>query len=899
MSTQKGKQKSAREKLQQACKNGYAWLIDKILHPWQWLSPLIVFVSLGLVVYCAFLFGMLGPEIYKAWNIEQTLKNNPAYLSYAASACVLWGVGIGSLVSRYPELRRLTGILHLFQYLPIAACALFLHAGGFLWKTQTLSVICLAVLLIICVPSWLPPYKRREEKAEQDALGRGLLYHQLGDAIRERLNQAKDKGVTVAVTGVWGSGKSHFIHYLEHELQEPRERDDGSNICYKPFGLARVDVWKCASVKAMWTEIAESLASCILERDVRLYGRWGKIIVRMLKALHIPYVDLAEDILRIVKSGISGDGSVTHLFSQRMDARGKSYILVLDNLDRCGGHKLRALLPLIERLKSIPHLVTICGIAYGEMSREDKKITEVLDGTFLKIFDMVIPMPRVPEKYKKAYMLQELTDTKRECFHLRKWCMNCELPLNSPRLIKAIIERLSIIDSCFLKRLTPPSPDEALMQQLVGKLPKTDLVFTLETLRVVSPVFVICLENMSKAHSVLQQWCKTDSLPATKHLAQLKQIQKKNAFPELIDRLVQILANEENADDFEEALAQNYLALTSLTPGECAAIIHEYTSHSPLNISEALNEVLRGGYTKNDEPQLYKGLLEFVSQHADIKKSGEIAGACWKQIHAFYQVSEIPRSLSVIYVWQMLEGLYHAFQHNAETQEEWKESLHHLMKSSNNMRELSEIANTLLEYRYEPYPARETHSAVDLPKALQMSKDKNEPDASSSCMQFFFGEFSMLIADSILRGATEKKKQSWIIGQKYPSEQYAAWLKNGAARYREEKLANAPHTDRSKERTNLLDALKIEVWNSQRNDTVPAPFCVLSFATVWAEICEAVFREKSLTNNELKRVEEVLKELEHEKQEKVKASKVFLENRTISIQILEKALNKLINPNKK
>lgn len=890
------KMKNVREWLSQGVKAACAWSKDIIDRWWPRLSSLLVFLSLGLVVYCSILFGHLGHQIYEAWNIEQDLKEHPECLAWAASACVLWGVGVGCIAARCPRFRRVSGMMHLLQYLPVAACALVLRAGGFLWEKQTLSVICLAVLLIICVPSWLPPYQRRVESAERDALGRGLLYHQLGDAIRECLKQSSGRGVTVAVTGTWGSGKSHFIHFLEHELQQVRKEGKNVNVCYQSFGLARVDVWKCSSVEAMWAEISESLASCVLERDVRLYGRLGKMVIRVLKALHIPHADLAEDILRIVKSGVGGDSTVTHLLNRQADFQEKAYVLVLDNLDRCDADKLSALLPIIERLKCISHLVTICSVAYGEMAKVDKKIEKVLDGAFLKVFDMVIPMPRVPEKYRKPFMLQELEATKRECAYLRTWCLGCQFPFDSPRLIKAVVDRLSIIDSCFLKRLRPPSADDALMKQLVEDLPKTDVIFALETLRTVSPMFVTHLEGMSDAYSALKLWNK-DNDSAKQQLTQLKKIREKNAFPELIDAIVDVFVKKVDKTDFDQAIEQSYLALTSLTPGECVAVMSIYKTMESHDIGNALSDVLHGSYTHSDEPQLYEGLLEFAAQHAEIEKTGEVAGACWEKICAFYRDEQMPKSISAKYGWHMLEGLYHAHHKKSETTSEWQRALRQLLRSGD-ARKLSEIANALLEYRYDKYPSQETLGAVDLPKALQSPEVTDEANAAERCMRFYFEELAIVIADTMLAGATEKDKQNWIIGQKYASAQYAAWLKQGVLRKLNEQRIPMSDAERIRQQKNILESLYINVWNSNGNGTFPAPFCVLSFATIWAELCRSVFCGSSLTEKELQYVKKALEDLDGSAKEKIEGSDDFRKNRIKSIEILQAALEKLIPPTK-
>lgn len=889
------------ERLWQRRQDACAWMKNTILHPWQWLSPLIVSLSLVLVVYCAFLFGAHGTEIYNALNVEQTLKDDATYFARTVSFCALWGIGVGWLTSRVSWLRRISGVMHMLQYLPVAACALVLQAGGFLWKTQTLSVICLAVLLILCVPSWLPVIKREKPKEEHDTLGRRLLYDKLSNDIRDGLANMKGQGLTVAITGTWGSGKSHLIRYVLRHLSAERTENRSDFVTDNAFGVAQVDVWQCSSTEAMWDVISESLASAILQRDVRLYASWEKILLRILKALNIPHVGLAEDILRIVTTGINGDSSATEKLNHLIGSQKKAYVLVLDNLDRCGGAKLRALLPLIEQLKNISNLVTICGIAYGEMSKIDKKIADVLDGTFLKIFDCVIPMPHVPKEYLVPYMLYRVRQEK-SGKHLQQWCEHCSLPLYSPRIIENVVSRLAFIDSHFLSHLELPSEHNALLQEMEVTLSSVETIFALETLRVVAPSLVVHMENMEFPKEALENfaaWCKDVSKKDGTSLSPVWRDVRENVIESHIARVLLCKLATASEETLEFALAQGYMASSVVHDDECALCLEQFRTNEDKN--QYLKDYAKDRILPFEKAGMYISLMHYAVRHAEEPTSAEFAKACFDLLKS-PETKDAGMPLAPYeWAWQLMEACYISKESRAASLSAWKNwAEQYLLKLD--MKLYQQLVAALLEHRNEEYPSIEITASTRLIRALHIARE-NEIDGGpvDDVLRFVLNLYGRMMARCIVKGVqNDNEKQRWIIGQKYPEKRYVPYLQQGVDEYMAQDWENdfLDDDEQISARQNLFDALRIKMWNNRLTEIVSSPLCALSFAVVWEKLCHKCLLNKPISDHEREWVDSVLHDLDIADNTNIGKNKNFNANRMESIKILKSVLRQLISSEK-
>lgn len=898
---QEENQKSVRESGQENFKVFRAWGGDKTLHLWQWLSPLIVFTSLGLVVYCSILMVHQAPRISAYLSSNKMLQDDSWLIAGGAALVVIWWLVFRYMVSYYTWAYRRRNILHVIRWLPIVLFAVCLYVCGFSCQTLLPYVIGIAVLAFIFGPSFLPEYKQQDIPFKPDVLGRRLLYEQLSINIRKRLAQVQGRGITVAVTGTWGEGKSHLIHYVVNELLRNQDGVRATEPWQRAFKYASVDVWKCDTVEAMWDEISESLASAIQERDVRLYKHWGRILVVLLKALHVPHAGLAEDVFRVLTTGVSGAGSVTESLGRQIQLQGQAYVLILDNLDRCGADKLQKLFPFIERLKNIPYLVTICGVAYGEMAEIGDEIATILDDTFLKIFDAVIPMPQVAQEYRVPYMLY-LAQQAGGGERLQKWCSTNRLSLHSPRIIENIMARLAFIDSHFLGRMEHSTEQDAVMQNGGVDLSFSDAIFSLEALRVVTPSIVVHMEKMKnpeEALAKLSEWHNQSKhgdeqnpenkveFPAIWKPYEQKITQSSLVF-ELMDNL-----SKADKDALKFALEQSYLAGRVLSDEECAECFEQFKKNE--HKIEFLKHYADGRrILAYEKAAMFISLMRYVVRHADVYYTPDLARTC-QQLMESEEMRDSGMPLHHYgWVLQLLEAYYTAEDKHSATSTAWKEmGTKQLAELGIELTQL--LVKTLLEHRNDKYAVEPIPDAPRLSEALHSARDSQDSQPLvDRILHMVIKGYGQKVAAGIVRGVRQdREKQSWIVGQSVPAKQYAVSMKKGVEEYIRNTLSLLQDADaRPQIRQHLLVALRIEMWKEDYSGTILMPFTVLSFAVVWSALCRVVFGDGALSVSERNTILAELNDLNRESRKEIKASADFKQNREIAIRILISSLRR-------
>lgn len=879
-------------------------LKEKFLSIRQFLLPIVIWLSAGLVVYCSILLANLAPQIRAHLNSNKILRDNPYWIAYTSSLVAMWWLAFHYMIFHSTKGYRWRNVLHAFQWLPVVLCVVCWYACGISWQTLFPYAMCVAVFAFICEPSLMPAYKQQDIPFKPDVLGRRLLYEQLSHDIRRRMKQEQTRGITMAVTGTWGEGKSHLIHYVVHELLHEQVEECATEPWQRAFKYASVDVWQCDTVEAMWNEISESLASAIKERDVRLRKRWGRILVALLRSLHIPHDGLAEDIFRVLTTGVGGAGSVTETLSRQIQLQGQPYVLILDNLDRCGADKLQELFPLIERLKSIPYLVTICGISYREMAEVDDKIAKVLDDTFLKIFEMVIPIPQVAEEYRVPFMLY-LAQKAGGSERLQAWCSTSKLPLHSPRIIENIMSRLAFIDSHFLGWMEFNSDLNDVMKNVGASLSIVDAVFFLETLRVVTPSLVVHMEKMKNPKEALDELVKwSESLKEGNEQKEVgkvvypaiwKSFEQKIFQSPLVSQLMNILARADKKV-LEFALKQYYLAGRVLSDVECEECFEHFKK------SENKIEFLKGYAEKKrilayEKAAMYISLMRYAVQHSDVHYTPDLAATCQNVMES----NEMQNSGMPLhhYGWafQLLDAYFSVQEKQTATSVKW----HELAEAQLNQLDINlhqKLAATLLDYRNNQYAVELIPDAPRVSEAVFRARERKDARFPiDDIFHMVMKSYGRKIAEGVVRGVKQDtQKQCWIVGQSVPARQYVVYMKNGVEEYICKTLSvdlqdeDASHTIRQ----NLLATLRIGMWNENYTEIIQMPFIVLSFVVVWMTLCRAVFGDGNLSLSERDEVLGVLEELKQDLRKKIKSSDDFIKNRKSAIRILISSLEKLV-----
>lgn len=557
------------------------------LFEWEWLKTQVLMVLQSPILVC---------------------------LSVIASISILCGL----LVLRH---RAIIAILWPALLSPVLAFWAFAYAVGFYWKALLGVAWSLGIIAFLIFPLLRWNVGPRHQ-GKPDTLGRRMLYRRIGSRLRVLIeaHNKQGSGITVAVCGPWGSGKSHFINYLAYTLWDRCKDPDMKSIdCYKGrFTVCSVDLWRCPDKESMWGDIASTLASAISGYAVGLNNRLSSRLLNALHAFRFPGDSLIKSILQLVSTGSDGAGISEKVLNSRIAFPRRAYVLVLDNLDRCDPQIVNALFPVMERLKRIRGLITICALAREELEKRVTNYHNSLNDygdTLIKVFDLMVTLPSIPIRHARAFMLRMADAQAMQCPNLKEWIMRQQLEFDTPRQMENVVNQLSMLDNCYLLRLRP---EGGKVQRYSEYQQRFDAVFYVAALRGIFPGVVAVLEK-SERPMVLIQLARTSFATVVGNEYQLKN----GEFPEawgiaagenvdsrLLRSLLVSLADC-SEKDLKEALQQSYLRLTALSASECRQVI-DCALNSYRKPSAALNFSYSKEYTEEEEPALYRSVLEYA-----------------------------------------------------------------------------------------------------------------------------------------------------------------------------------------------------------------------------------------------------------------------------------------------
>lgn len=455
------------------------------------------------VIILSTVCGIYGPSWLKETWVAQWLGNPFGVVCYMLLCSVgAMGIMLSSGRFRWP---LISVICSLLLYIPLTAAYLLDFRWDALLPVGVCMIAAVSMLSII-----LPPRPRPFRKPGDDYLGRRLLYISTGAEIKRLLKEKEGYGVSVLVSGPWGIGKSHFISFLVYTLLPQAEKWLGRPLFVQDsqpeddieFVATSVDVWKSAvnGFESMWQDVAAALSSAISGKSPEGKNKWRENLFQLLRLINIPTPTFAEDVLSMVTSGVGGDISHESAISKRIRESGKRYILILDNLDRCDEREWESLFPLIEQLKRIEGLVTICGFSVEETLK--LKPQSNIQGALLKIFDISITIPVADKKYMSAYMVHLLDAYgEHECPLFRSWMKRQSLPFLTPREIETVVRSLCFLERNYLRFLPQPDDFSAWVT-----IPLADVIFYVEVLRRLFPEWAMKLAAANNTVELLEHW---------------------------------------------------------------------------------------------------------------------------------------------------------------------------------------------------------------------------------------------------------------------------------------------------------------------------------------------------------------------------------------------------------
>lgn len=585
---------------------------------WEWvlsvLNRFLVWGVLTLTVVGAVFCGVFWQQWDTGCVSVIAVLNTPLIMACAICATLLCLLGIISCI-RKPYFALAWPLL---TALPIL---FWLMAGAlhFRWEALTGVGWCLGAFIVVVLPL-LKTGGRLVPPPAPDRIGRRLLYRRMGTRIRHMLSTFGNRGVSVVVCGPWGSGKSHFINYLAYTLQRQyRGKEPFMADAYKGrFTICSVDIWRSRDTDAMWKDIATSLACAVAGRNVRLYNVWRDGLINVLQMLRFPAVSLADSILQVVTTGVEGAYSGERQLEARINFPRHAYVLVLDNLDRCDKQRLDALFPIIERLKRIRGLVTICAIAQEEVEKQSgNEFTPVsrLSETLIKVFDLQLPLPQIMPDASQLFLRELVHDQKIACPNLMAWIETQQLVFDTPRQIENIIRQLSVIDNCYL---TSVYGEESVYKD---EMRLCNAVFYLSALRISFPLVAGTLERHENPKSLLDSTVKAFSQIPGQPLSSRYLLPEEWGFgakavaDSLLLRSLLIALQQCDEESLQYALKQEYLKMKALSDDECTLVIRRSEQRNQ-NPRWSLLDVFPSEFSYAEEWVLYRRVWNYAHEHA-------------------------------------------------------------------------------------------------------------------------------------------------------------------------------------------------------------------------------------------------------------------------------------------
>lgn len=892
--------------------------------PGQPLTRSEKIISTGLIAVAAVLWGVYGPGLMKDSWVEKRLDSSLGVavlfiVCIAVSCTILYackeedrakdGKGKGIAAGNAPEGGRASrgepndkgSSPRIWTKWHPAAIPWFialstLFAMDFKWQSLLSGLWVLIVLLFIYWP-FLAKTEAEQHSAKRDLLGRGLMYNCFGDKIRILVEdkEKEKKGLSIVVTGEWGSGKSHFINAivssLEHAYEDNHKlyREPLGNNAYKgKFVVANVDLWQSATVKAMWQDIAHAMLYMLngYEPEMNLFK---KFIFGLMSLLPFGITSEVKDAMKLISTG--GDPyTLSNKLCKRFLKSSLRYILVMDNVDRCSEKIQRNVFSLIERLNNVPHLVIICGIAKGEMATAIRARSRGIRSALLKVFDIQVPMPLLMREQAKDYLneLLDITEKKIECPNLVKWCKKQDFTYVTPRMLERLVAKLSLLDNMYLMRVD----DETLFFEDWDGYSLSCSIFNFEALRLVCPEMKFPYQSATKENNnsksyddwrkyINDVFCMTGKIDKSCDVYGMRDIAR------------QISEAPEKHIDY--IAGQKYLRIYFLSMEKCKKILDEYEEGcSP---PKAIEKTYGGAYASRDESALTKRLCRYSVFHAEHQSSLPF-------MESFCKSSIGEDAFPLFLVTNMAALLCSSVLSDSKV-ERWKVCLKEIV-SKYLMPSLKIEVEQMLDYIWKNQREQEEFRFDNkdyFSKKLNAILEKLNEDSSASgdfcgvlklILQEYAKKACAFILDSNLLDDDGQYKHL-SIGQSIPRWYYVMSLKEGVQDFINSDVFVQYKLNTGKCMERLLRSIIIRSHDSETLELTDMPFDVLSFAVIWSNLICGLLGQRKLSTDELTIVEERLATISTMSKEKkdAKGSEQFRRNRETAMRILRTTLERL------
>lgn len=466
-------------------------------------------------------------------------------------------------------------------------------------------------------------YVRNENiQTEDDMMGRTLLCDESENILREFVAANPYCGMSVAVHGRWGIGKTHFVHHLLKGLSEKRRdsMEQRDVFFMGPFFVSSVDLWHCSSIDEAWNDVADGLINSLSKGEIRVNRSIKRVLGYLSKILPWSTNALFNGVMKLLESsGTSSIYAESDLVEYMQEVHPESgAVLFLDNVDRCDRKIIMSLFALMERLKRIPRLIIICCIARDEMMMNVEHSTEddiVLQRALDKLFDLMIEIPHSTKLQEINLLYQEALRQFPDCGLLLQWAKECILEFDTPRQVKRLVPQLAMYEKCYLKRLkclrNDGAPDEFIKNRSYA-------IFYMEALRLLYPITATYM-GQDAGHLVneMKKFLGNIRFYVNEPNYTNKQIKVYNYISDMLvnDLLLKSLfkmISRLRVDDLEYALGKECTYISVLERGDCELLIEKIASQPGCSPRDAINQNV-GKMTRPEiEMKLYFEVWRYV-----------------------------------------------------------------------------------------------------------------------------------------------------------------------------------------------------------------------------------------------------------------------------------------------
>lgn len=438
-----------------------------------WTAVLIL-VSLFLSIYINVLDFSTKDAAIRSWHI----------ITSVLSALITLGIFL-VLANDYIK-HRYAWIKGWRTYVIPAICLV----GGVLYicteNTTILPCFALIVLMYGCyIYSTTKRQKEPTIKVHTDLLYRSRLFNGTLRFIREHAYN-NEKGLTIGICGQWGSGKTFFINELMQGLSKQHcHKQSKTPQCEKPFIVCeKVELWSASTLDDAWNRVIFSLHKGIFGKPPISNAKTNSFL-SILTAFS-SNLKAAQELAELVFPDFE-DLNLQSIIEKMQD---RKIVLVIDDLERAEFSIIRAMLPLFERLKSLPNLIVICAVAEDELRQvfiQNDYPSTFSDGHLSKLFDHRIHVP-APNYRASQKMQNKILSEKYYSYNLLKsFLEKYPLKFDAPRQLIQTIEKLASIENLFFsdcKYSFLYSGDDA---QVKDVLKRVKYIFFVEILRYFYP----------------------------------------------------------------------------------------------------------------------------------------------------------------------------------------------------------------------------------------------------------------------------------------------------------------------------------------------------------------------------------------------------------------------------